>query len=247
MKSLRISSVELDLTTQNEALETIKEFLLSDKTNFVLTPNAGQLATYRKNHELRTFLSNAQLRLIDGWPLAFAASLAEGKTWPRVTGSDLLPVLFQNLDPHTKVGIIGGSNRSEIEIKLKKLYPQLNLTLVNDEVFFDDEKSANRIIELCENNQINLLILALGHPKQELLAARLQKNSTSSLRAVLCFGASVDFLVGEQKRAPKSFQKIGLEWFYRLVKNPKKFASRYLLAIWPSIVLITSALRIRFF
>lgn len=247
MKSLRIGAVELDLTTQEEALDTIKGFLLSTNTNFVLTPNAGQLATYRKNNELRTFLSNAQLRLIDGWPLAFAASLAEGKTWPRVTGSNLLPKLLSNLDTNTKVGIIGGSNRLDIEGKLKTLYPKLNLPLVNDDIFFDDQQSVKRILDLCKNYEINLLILALGHPKQEFLASELQKNSVSSLRVVLCFGASIDFLVGKQKRAPKFLQKLGLEWFYRLITNPQKFTKRYLLAVWPSIVLIIGALRIRFF
>jgi len=247
MKSLRISSVEIDLITPTEALEQIKSFLSSDKTNFVLTPNAGQLTTYRNDPDLRSFLSNSQLRLIDGWPLALAATIAEGKTCSRVTGSDLLPKLFENLAPDTRVGIIGGASRFETEAKLKALYPNLNLTLVNDEEFLTDDQNAKKISELCKKYQINLLVLGLGHPKQELLASKLVKYPVDSLKVVLCFGASVDFIIGKQKRAPKLLQKIGLEWFYRLITNPKRFLRRYLNAIWPSLVLITSALRIRFF
>ena len=247
MKSLRISAVELDLVTQAEALDKIKNFLTSTNTNFVLTPNAGQLTTYRKNQDLRDFLSSAQLRLIDGWPLAFAASLAEAKKWPRVTGSDLLPKLFETLDSSTRVGIIGGSDQNQIKAKLKNLYPQLNLVLVNDEFFADTEDSAKRIAQLCEEHQITILVLALGHPKQEVLAAYLKKYQVASLRVVLCFGASVDFLTGEQIRAPKFLQQIGLEWFYRLATNPKKFIKRYSQAVWPSLVLIVSAVRARFF
>jgi exopolysaccharide biosynthesis WecB/TagA/CpsF family protein len=91
------------------------------------------------------------------------------------------------------------------------------------------------------------LVLALGHPKQEVLAAYLKKYQVASLRVVLCFGASVDFLIGEQIRAPKFLQQIGLEWFYRLATNPKKFLKRYSQAVWPSLVLIVSAVRARFF
>lgn len=247
MKSLRISVVELDLVTQAEALDEIENFLISNNTNFVLTPNAGHLTTYRKNQELRDFLSRAQLRLIDGWPLAFAASLAEAKKWPRVTGSDLLPKLFEILDTKTRVGIIGGSDQNQIKAKLNNLYPQLNLVLVNDEFFEESAESAKRIAQLCEENQINILVLSLGNPKQEVLAAYLKNHQVSSLRVVLCFGASVDFLIGEQIRAPKFLQQIGFEWFYRLVTNPKKFIKRYSRAIWPSLVLFVSAVRIRFF
>ena len=100
---------------------------------------------------------------------------------------------------------------------------------------------------LCKTSNIELLILALGHPKQELLAESLSKQKILGLKIVLCFGASVDFIVGSQKRAPEFLQKIGFEWLHRLSNNPKKFAKRYFLAIWPSIILLVSAIRIRFF
>lgn len=247
MKSLRVSAVELDLTNQAEALGIIKNFLVTNHTNFVITPNAGQLQTYRKNKELREFLKTAQLRLIDGWPLALAATIAEGQKWPRVTGSDLLPKLLESLDPQTRVGVIGGANNSEIQVRLNALYPQLNLALVNNDQYLSDEQSAKKISELCRTYEINFLILALGHPKQELLASKLKKYPVDSLRVVLCFGASVDFLIGSQKRAPRLLQKIGLEWLYRLIKNPKRFLMRYSKAIWPSLILIISAMRMRFF
>ena len=64
---------------------------------------------------------------------------------------------------------------------------------------------------------------------------------------VLCIGASIDFLIGDQKRAPKIFTNLGLEWFYRLISNPKKFFLRYLNAIWPSLKLIFKSFRMRKF
>lgn len=245
MKTLRISSVELDLIDKNLALEKILQFVNSTKTKFVVTPNAGQLASYRKNIRLRRFLAAADLRLIDGWPLAVGATIAEGKLYSRVTGSDLLPEIFKIIHSNVRVGIIGGSDSELTKYQLTTRYKNLNLTLVNDENWIDSAEDAERLKNLCELHQVQVLILALGHPKQELLASRLSENSAENLSLVLCFGASVDFLVGTQIRAPKIYQRTGLEWLYRLVTNPKKFFKRYLLAIWPSIVLLMSAIRIR--
>jgi len=246
MKTLRISSVELDLINQNAALNEIFQYMDSPQTKFVITPNAGQLASYRKSSRLRKFLAAADLRLIDGWPLAVGATIAEGKIYSRVTGSDLLPEIFKIIDNNIRVGIVGGNNSELTKNQLITSYQNLNLVLVNDEIWIDSTEDAVRLKNLCELHQVQVLILALGHPKQELLASRLIENPVENLSLVLCFGASVDFLVGTQTRAPKIYQKIGLEWAYRLFTNPKKFFKRYLLAIWPSIVLLISAVRIRF-
>jgi len=245
MKTLRISSVELDLIDKNIALEKIFQFINSTKTKFVITPNAGQLASYRKSSQLRKFLAATDLRLMDGWPLAVGATIAEGKHYPRVTGSDLLPEIFQFIDSNVRVGIIGGSDSELIKKQLTNKYKNLNLVLVDDDTWLNSAEDAERLKNLCELHQVQVLILALGHPKQELLASHLVENPVKNLSLVLCFGASVDFIVGTQTRAPKLFQKMGLEWLYRLLTNPKKFFKRYLLAIWPSIVLLVSAVRIR--
>lgn len=247
MKKIRISAIELDLISPTEALAQMQQYLQTSETKYVLTPNAGQLVSYRKSLRLRNFLQSADLRLIDGWPLAVAVSVADGKKWPRVTGSDLLPRLLANLSGQTKVGVIGGADKLNITKRLKNIFPNLNLVLVNDEVWDNSEDSAEKIALLCKEVDVELLILALGHPKQELLAESLSRQKILGVRLVLCFGASVDFLVGSQKRAPLFLQKIGFEWLYRLVLDPQKFAKRYLLAVWPSIILIVSAIRIRFF
>jgi exopolysaccharide biosynthesis WecB/TagA/CpsF family protein len=93
------------------------------------------------------------------------------------------------------------------------------------------------------------VLLCLGHSKQELLAKELKNYDWAGSRPdwIMCVGATIDFLTGEQKRAPKAFQKIGLEWFYRLVTNPKKFTQRYLNAVIPSLKLIFKSFRIRKF
>jgi exopolysaccharide biosynthesis WecB/TagA/CpsF family protein len=90
-------------------------------------------------------------------------------------------------------------------------------------------------------------LLGLGHPKQELLAKELKSYDWAGSRPdwIMCVGASIDFLTGHQKRAPRFFQIIGLEWLFRLLTSPKKFSSRYLEAIIPSIKLILKSFRMR--
>jgi len=237
MTKVNLGSFKVDALSKEEVITQIKSKLLkSAEPNILVTPNAGHLTSIFGNPELSEIYSAAELSLIDGWPIAVAAKNASKLKITRVTGSDLLPELFSQLTKGVRVGIVGGNNESLIRQSLESIFPDLNIQIIDTSQWTNSVYDIRRLRELVQYNALSIVLLCLGHPKQELLAKELKD-----------YDATIDFLIGEQKRAPKVFQKIGLEWFFRLITNPKKFTQRYLNAVIPSLKLIFKSFGMRRF
>ena len=250
MTKINLGTIAVDSFSQDETIHEIKRSLLkSVAPHILITPNAGHLKSINTVNEISEIYSSADLSLIDGWPIAVAAKNASGKKVQRVTGSDLLPRLFSELNSDIRIGIIGGSNEMKIRQVLEAKYPNLNIQIIDTSQWSNSIYDVRRLRELVQHNALSIVLLCLGHPKQELLAKELKNYDWAGSRPdwIMCMGATIDFLTGDQKRAPKIFQLIGLEWFFRLLTNPKKFSIRYLQAIIPSIKLILKSFRMRKF
>jgi N-acetylglucosaminyldiphosphoundecaprenol N-acetyl-beta-D-mannosaminyltransferase len=241
MTKINLGNIKVDNLSQDETILEIKSNLLkSVAPRILVTPNAGHLKSINTVKEISEIYSSADLSLIDGWPIAVAAKNASGKKVQRVTGSDLLPRLFSELNSDIRIGIIGGSNEMKIRQVLEAKYPNLNIQIIDTSQWSNSIYDIRRLRELVQHNALSIVLLCLGHPKQELLAKELKNYDWAGSRPdwIMCMGATIDFLTGDQKRAPRIFQVIGLEWFFRLLTNPKKFSSRYFEAVLPSIKLI---------
>jgi len=250
MTKINLGSFKVDALSREEVITQIKSRLLkSADPNILVTPNAGHLTNIFDNPELSAIYSTSELSLIDGWPIAVAAKNASKLKITRVTGSDLLPELFSQLTKEVRVGIVGGNNESLIRQSLESKFPDLNIQIIDTSQWTNSVYDIRRLRELVQYNALSIVLLCLGHPKQEMLAKELRNYDWAGSRPdwIMCVGATIDFLTGEQKRAPKVFQKIGLEWFYRLVTNPKKFTQRYLNAVIPSLKLIFKSFGMRKF
>jgi N-acetylglucosaminyldiphosphoundecaprenol N-acetyl-beta-D-mannosaminyltransferase len=250
MTKINLGSLIVDALSQDEVIAQIKSKLLkSAEPNILVTPNAGHLSNIFDNPELSEIYLTAELSLIDGWPIAVAAKNASKLKITRVTGSDLLPELFSQLTKDVRVGIIGGYDESLIRQSLESRFPDLNIQIIDTSQWTNSVYDIRRLRELVQYNALSIVLLCLGHPKQELLAKELKNYDWAGSRPdwIMCVGATIDFLTGEQKRAPKVFQKLGLEWFFRLVTNPKKFTQRYLNAVIPSLKLIFKSFGMRKF
>ena len=250
MTKINLGSFKVDALSKEEVITQIKSKLLkSAEPNILVTPNAGHLTNIFDNPELSEIYSTAELSLIDGWPIAVATKNASKLKITRVTGSDLLPELLTQLTKEVRVGIIGGNNESLIRQSLETRFPELNIQIIDTSQWTNSVYDIRRLRELVQYNALSIVLLCLGHPKQELLAKELKNYDWAGSRPdwIMCVGATIDFLIGDQKRAPKIFQVIGLEWFFRLLTNPKKFTARYFQAVLPSIKLILKSFRMRKF
>ena len=250
MTKVNLGSLKVDALSQEEVISQIKSKILkSVEPNIMVTPNAGHLTNIFANPELSEIYSTAELSLIDGWPIAVAAKNASKLKITRVTGSDLLPELFTQLTKDIRIGLFGGNNESLIRQSIEFRFPGLNIQIIDTSQWTNSVYDIRRLRELVQYNALSIVLLCLGHPKQELLAKELKNYDWAGSRPdwIMCVGATIDFLTGEQKRAPKAFQKIGLEWFFRLIINPKKFIQRYLNAVFPSLKLIFKSFGMRKF
>ena len=250
MTKINLGDIKVDNLSQDETILEIKRNLLKSVAPHILvTPNAGHLKNINRVKEISEIYTSADLSLIDGWPIAVAAKNASRKKVQRVTGSDLLPRLFPELNQNIRIGIIGGSNEIKIRQVLETSYPNLNIQIIDTSQWSNSIYDVRRLRELVQHNALSVVLLCLGHPKQELLAKELKNYDWAGSRPdwIMCMGATIDFLTGDQKRAPRIFQVIGLEWFFRLLTNPKKFSSRYFEAVLPSIKLILKSFRMRKF
>ena len=250
MTKINLGSFRVDALSQEEVMTQIRSKILkSVEPNILVTPNAGHLKNIFDSPELSEIYSTAELSLIDGWPIAVAAKNASKLKITRVTGSNLLPELFSQLTKDTRVGIIGGNDELLIRQSLESRFPELNIQIIDTTQWTNSVYDIRRLRELVQYNALSIVLLCLGHPKQELLAKELKNYDWAGSRPdwIMCVGATIDFLTGEQKRAPRAFQKIGLEWFFRLITNPKKFTQRYLNAVIPSLKLVFKSFGMRKF
>jgi len=250
MTKVNLGEFKVDVLSQDETIVELKKELLKSSTPHILvTPNAGHLKSIATSKEIAEIYLNADLSLIDGWPIAVAAKNASGVKAQRVTGSDLLPRLFSELTKDIRIGIIGGNNEFEIRQVLESKFPNINIQIIDTSQWSTSVYDIRRLRELVQHNALSIVLLCLGHPKQELLAKELKNYDWAGARPdwIMCVGATIDFLTGEQKRAPRAFQVIGLEWIFRLSTNPRKFFSRYFSAVIPAVKLIIKSFGMRKF
>jgi N-acetylglucosaminyldiphosphoundecaprenol N-acetyl-beta-D-mannosaminyltransferase len=176
---------------------------------------------------------------LDGMPLVWAARVLTGTSWPQLAGSDHLEGILDTAEAAgARVAFLGGwpDQHRRLQDVLPRRWPALRVV-----GFWSPGlqvlRSADRSHELAEEiarSEVDLLVVGLGKPRQELwLAAYV---GTSKVKVALAFGASSDFLAGMAQRAPRLWRKLGAEWLYRLMREPRRLWRRYLLqgpaALW---------------
>jgi exopolysaccharide biosynthesis WecB/TagA/CpsF family protein len=195
---------------------------------YVVTPNADHLVRLARQRELAALYDDALLRLLDSRVIAGAAR-GLGLPVPRVApGSDVAALLLaRHLSVGERVTIVG-------------LRPQYLPALVRNlriavPAHYDppfgferDPAALARTVGFVLAHPARFTFLAVGSPRQEILAAAIQAGGLARGTG-LCIGASLDFLSGAAARAPLWMRRAGLEWLHRLASDPRRLARRYLL------------------
>jgi N-acetylglucosaminyldiphosphoundecaprenol N-acetyl-beta-D-mannosaminyltransferase len=145
-----------------------------------------------------------------------------------ITGSDLTAHLIARAwEQRLTIALIGPS--AAACAALVRRYPGLNIAFHTPPMgFINSQHEVQKCIDFIVKIQAPLIFLAVGMPQQEILARHIADHPQA--RGVgLCIGASIDFLTGKQRRAPVWVQKAGFEWLHRLLSDPRRLASRYLI------------------
>ncbi|ODS23428.1 hypothetical protein AB835_09105 [Candidatus Endobugula sertula] len=128
------------------------------------------------------------------------------------------------LTNESKITVVGCTE--EGIAKLQKKYSHLTIQHLNPSMgFINQADEVNNLIEQLKQYNAEYIFLAVGSPQQEVFAAQLKQSGLTGV--ALCIGASINFLVGVEYRAPKWMQVLHLEWFYRMTQDPKRLVKRY--------------------
>lgn len=201
----------------------------------VITPNAHGINMYARYPELNRFCKGSHYVLPDGQPIVWLSKLTAHPIKKRLTGSDFFPVIFKKLKAPQHKCLFVVSNEI-IQQGFKREKPDAPC-LVPDFFGMNEPEKINRVAaqvaDLVTAHAINYVFIGISEPKQGALAqaaTQILKARHYSAPCIFFFlGASYEFYFGQKKRAPVFFQKYGLEWFYRLMMEPKRMFGRYVI------------------
>ncbi|MBW8826770.1 MAG: WecB/TagA/CpsF family glycosyltransferase [Acidobacteria bacterium] len=172
------------------------------------------------------------LVLLDGMPVVWQARRRTGYRWEQLAGSDVLPALLGLCEERSaRVAFVGGTDelRERLPAALAVRWPDLCVAghwTPAREVVENEEASREMAAELAAAN-VDLLVVGLGKPRQERWIH--EHGAATGARVTAAFGASTEFIAGVQQRAPEAMSRLGGEWAYRLCKDPRRLARRYLI------------------
>jgi N-acetylglucosaminyldiphosphoundecaprenol N-acetyl-beta-D-mannosaminyltransferase len=208
----------------------------SGKTSFLITPNASQIVYFSEtaHKDIRAFLKDAPYILPDGMPIVWLSKLKSKKPLKaRLTGSDLFPVLWRAIKEKQYPATLILANE-ELAERFREEYSHCNV-FVPDMFDAGDQDYygmfSGQVAEGIIANRSRFLFLGLGFPRQERLgiaiADALKQRGYDQDILILLLGASFEFYFGIKQRAPIAFQKTGMEWLYRFLKEPRRLWKRY--------------------
>jgi N-acetylglucosaminyldiphosphoundecaprenol N-acetyl-beta-D-mannosaminyltransferase len=228
MRTVPLLELEFADLTAAEAADAIAARPADAPFAYVVTPNADHLVRLSRDPELAAIYRGAWLRLLDS-RVVRGLAVGIGLAAPRVaTGSDLTELLLRkHIHRGEKIAIIGLCPRWLPALLARHgLAPPFHY---DPPMGFDSDPAAfQAIVSFIRAHPARLVFLAVGSPRQERLAAAVAATGQATGTG-LCIGASLAFLAGAERRAPRWLRRSGLEWAYRLAGDPRRLARRYLL------------------
>ncbi|MBC2023711.1 WecB/TagA/CpsF family glycosyltransferase [Listeria booriae] len=218
----------LDPLTMEKTLLRIEQLILEKKPSQHVVINASKINLMMENEELRAIVNNSPLVNADGQSVVWAARFLGYEVPERVTGIDLFEKLVALAASKGFRPYYFGATEDVVQHVVKKhqqAYPELDVAGYRNG-YFDDAESVQIEKEIRESHA-DILFVAFSSPQKELWVNA--HKETMQVPFVMGVGGSFDVIAGKTKRAPRWMQKTGLEWFFRLIQEPKRMFKRYLI------------------
>lgn len=224
--------------TMSQALDILDEVIQKRKQLQIGVVNAAKIVNMQRNEMLKEDVLSSDLILADGLAVVWASRVLGRPLPERVTGIDLMFGLLKrgNMKGY-RVYCFGATEEvsEQVEQQIKKRYPNVNLVGRRNGYYSDADEE--QIAETMAKAEPDILFVAITSPKKENFLARW----SDTIGASVCHGVggSFDVMAGKVQRAPDMWQKLGLEWLYRVKQEPRRLWRRYLvtnsLFIWITI------------
>lgn len=251
-----VLGIPFNATTQEKVLQEIKDRLHKENEKlFIATPNPEMVLEGLKNEELRQILGTTDINIPDGIGILWAAQYLhsvrdkKSKTFKivkgilslpallfnpkkyrsilpeRVTGTDLMQKICEQVPPATRIFLLGAAPgiAEKTQHKLERKY---HCTVVGTDDGSAHPEEYNRIRSVINASEADILFVAFGAPKQEIWLAR-NLPHLPTVKVAIGIGGAFDFISGHVPRAPKVMRQLGLEWLFRLLRQPSRIRRIY--------------------
>jgi len=230
MEKQALLNTYINNVTMPETIAAIEQMIEADKKSYVVAINVDVVMKIEEDSYLKKVVDNADMVLVDGKPLVWISKLHGKPLKAKISGSDLVPLFCEvAAEKGYKIFIIGGKDgiAEQAKEKLENRLPKIKIvgTYAPPFGFEKNESELDKINQMISEAHPDLLIACFGCPKQEKwIYENIEKYNA---KVSVCAGATVDFLAGNVKRAPRWMSDHGLEWFYRFTQEPKRMFKRY--------------------
>lgn len=219
---VNILGINLSVLNRAATLEKVQEFLSDSRQHYLVTPNPEIILQSHKDEELFYILNQADLALTDGFGIKLAG-IVTGYNIPRLTGADLaLDLLELAREQKLKVAVLnwegGLSKNTDIAAALAKKYPGLEILVLD---YARNQAPSRELLEKINAFQPIIFFNTFGAPAQEKFIYHNLKKMPS-VKIAIGVGGAFDFITGQARRAPRIMRCLGLEWLWRLIRQPQR-------------------------
>lgn len=235
-----IMGIPVDNITMEQALKKLESFLSEDSVHMVFTPNSEIMMAARRDPELAKILSEAHMLVADGAGVVLASKILKKPLPGKVSGYDLVKGSFPMAAKRRVRYFLLGSKPGTAEAAGRSImrdYPGVEIAGCQHGYFRPEDEST--IIDAINQSHTDILLVALGAPRQEKWIY--QHRDKLDVKICIGVGGTLDVLAGNVALAPDFFRNNGLEWLYRLYKEPRRFKRMLDL---PKFILLAAAMRL---
>ncbi len=231
MEKVELFDIRFDNYDFADLMQFLDDAIQRREPTYVLTCNVDHLINLRRDSYFRNVYQQAGATVADGMPIVWVSRLFGTPLKRRVAGSDILTELGLDFErKRYRIYFLGAGEGVAEEAKRNLLlkFPAMHIVGCYSPPlgFEQDELECARIIKLLKDAKPDIVFMGVGSPKQEKWIYQFHQEYGAPVS--IGVGATFDFLAGRVKRAPVVFQRSGLEWLWRLYREPKRLWRRYL-------------------
>lgn len=225
MKTTAFLNTNIQVITQHELLKELKK-------GVVITPNVDHLVKLQKDKEFYEVYKKAEWVICDSKILYILSKLLKTPLPEAIPGSSFFTAFYEyhQNDPNCKIFLLGAAEGIAIKA-MERINQKVGRNIVvgahSPSYGFEKKpEECEKLVHMINESGANVLLVGVGAPKQEKWIMK-YRNEMPGIDIFMGLGATIDFEAGTLKRAPILWQKIGMEWLYRCLKEPKRLFKRY--------------------
>jgi len=232
--TVEIWNVPFDRLDMSQSIDAIDRMIQRRTPSYVITANLNYCMLHEKDAAVRRITADADLILADGQPIVWRSRIEPNRLPVRIAGSEMIFHLCRRAaEKGHRVFFLGGVDgvAETCATKLRKMYPNLQIAGTECPPFRKPtEQEHAALLQRIRDAKTDLLFVAFGQPKGEKWIH--ENYRVLGVPVSIQIGASFDFIAGTATRAPKIYQRLGIEWVYRMMSDPKRLIPRYASNAW---------------